>query len=125
MNAPQVFIPAAAEGVPDTLARILADKHEEVRERAAEFPQVELERLAQHAHGVAVGPPEIEHVRQVDGAFQAVAGRRRETRGAAAVVLPVRHVRPPRHSREGRTKSEQKRRVKQENGLKNSRSERF
>ncbi len=49
MNAPQVFIPAAADGVPDTLARILADKHEEVRERAAEFPQVELERLAQAA----------------------------------------------------------------------------
>ena len=49
MNAPQVFIPAAADGVPDTLARILADKHEEVRERAAEFPQVGLERLAQAA----------------------------------------------------------------------------
>ena len=49
MNAPQVFIPAAADGVPDTLARILADKREEVRERAAEFPQVELERLTQTA----------------------------------------------------------------------------
>jgi len=49
MNAPQVFIPAAAEGIPDALARILADKYEEVRERSAEFPQVELERLAQHA----------------------------------------------------------------------------
>ena len=49
MNAPQVFIPAAADGVPDTLARILADKYEEVRRRSAEFPQGELERLAQAA----------------------------------------------------------------------------
>lgn len=49
MNAPQVFIPAAAEDVPDTLARILADKYEEVRQRSAEFPQAELERLAQAA----------------------------------------------------------------------------
>ncbi len=49
MNAPQVFIPAAADGVPDTLAGILAGKREEVRERAAEFPQVELERLARLA----------------------------------------------------------------------------
>ena len=50
MNAPQVFIPAApADGVPDTLARILEDKREEVRGRAAEFPRVELERLAQAA----------------------------------------------------------------------------
>jgi indole-3-glycerol phosphate synthase len=50
MNAPQVFIPAApADGVPDTLARILAEKSEEVRGRAAEFPRVELERLAQAA----------------------------------------------------------------------------
>lgn len=48
MSAPQVVIPAAA-GVPDTLARILADKYEEVRARAADFPQVELERLAQGA----------------------------------------------------------------------------
>ncbi len=47
MNAPQTFVPATE--VPDTLARILADKHEEVRERAAEFPQAELERLAQLA----------------------------------------------------------------------------
>ena len=49
MNAPQVFIPATAEDAPDTLARILADKYEEVRQRSAEFPQVELERLAQAA----------------------------------------------------------------------------
>ncbi|MBD0270701.1 MAG: indole-3-glycerol phosphate synthase TrpC [Acetobacteraceae bacterium] len=49
MNAPQVFIPAAAGDVPDTLARILADKYEEVRRRSAEFPQVEFERLAQAA----------------------------------------------------------------------------
>jgi indole-3-glycerol phosphate synthase len=49
MNAPQVFIPAAADDVPDTLARILADKHEEVRQRSVEFPQGELERLAQAA----------------------------------------------------------------------------
>jgi len=49
MNAPQVFIPASTEDVPDALARILADKHEEVRERSVEFPQVELERLAQLA----------------------------------------------------------------------------
>ncbi|GAA0579589.1 indole-3-glycerol phosphate synthase TrpC [Craurococcus roseus] len=49
MNAPQVFIPATAEDVPDTLARILADKYEEVRQRSAEFPRVELERLAQAA----------------------------------------------------------------------------
>jgi indole-3-glycerol phosphate synthase len=49
MNAPQVFIPAAADDLPDALARILADKREEVRQRSAEFPQVELERLAQLA----------------------------------------------------------------------------
>ena len=48
MNAPQVFIPDASE-VPDTLARILGDKHEEVRQRVAEFPQAELERIAQTA----------------------------------------------------------------------------
>lgn len=47
MNAPHVFAPAA--DLPDTLARILADKHQEVRERAAEMPQGELERLAQSA----------------------------------------------------------------------------
>ena len=49
MSAPQVFIPAPAAEVPDILARILADKQEEVRARAADFPQLELERLAQHA----------------------------------------------------------------------------
>src|SRR5215207_1225377 len=49
MSAPQVFTPAPATEVPDILARILADKQEEVRARAADFPQVELERLAQHA----------------------------------------------------------------------------
>lgn len=50
MNAPQVLIPAAAAGdIPDALARILADKYQEVREQAAEFPRVELERLAQSA----------------------------------------------------------------------------
>ena len=49
MSAPQVFTPAPAAEVPDILARILADKQEEVRARAADFPQVELERLAQHA----------------------------------------------------------------------------
>ena len=37
MSAPQVITPATAE-VPDTLARILADKHEEVRARAAAVP---------------------------------------------------------------------------------------
>ena len=49
MNAPQVFIPAVTDEVPDALARILAGKHQEVRERSADFPQVELERLAQLA----------------------------------------------------------------------------
>jgi indole-3-glycerol phosphate synthase len=49
MSAPQVFIPTPATEVPDILARILAEKQEEVRARAAEFPQVELERLVQHA----------------------------------------------------------------------------
>jgi indole-3-glycerol phosphate synthase len=49
MSAPQVFIPTPAAGVPDILARILADKQEEVRARSADFPQFELERLAQHA----------------------------------------------------------------------------
>ncbi len=49
MNAPQIFIPAAPEEAPDALASILAGKYEEIRERAAEFPQAELERLAQAA----------------------------------------------------------------------------
>jgi indole-3-glycerol phosphate synthase len=47
MNAPQVIIPEFE--VPDTLARILADKYEEVRARAAAAPQAELERQAQAA----------------------------------------------------------------------------
>jgi indole-3-glycerol phosphate synthase len=35
--------------LPDTLARILADKYEEVRERAALTPQSEIERMAREA----------------------------------------------------------------------------
>nr|WP_135466337.1 indole-3-glycerol phosphate synthase TrpC [Crenalkalicoccus roseus] len=35
--------------MPDTLARILADKYEEVRERAAALPQAEIERQARAA----------------------------------------------------------------------------
>ncbi len=45
MNAPISLSPQL--DVPDTLARILADKYEEVRERAAATPQAEIERLAQ------------------------------------------------------------------------------
>jgi indole-3-glycerol phosphate synthase len=44
MNAPHLILPEQA--LPDTLARILADKYEEVRTRAAATPQAELERLA-------------------------------------------------------------------------------
>ncbi|GGC48364.1 indole-3-glycerol phosphate synthase [Siccirubricoccus deserti] len=44
MNAPHLIL--ADQEVPDTLARILADKYEEVRTRAAATPQSELERLA-------------------------------------------------------------------------------
>jgi indole-3-glycerol phosphate synthase len=44
MNAPHLILPD--QEVPDTLARILADKYEEVRTRAAATPQSELERLA-------------------------------------------------------------------------------
>lgn len=44
MNAPNLILPDLE--VPDTLARILADKYEEVRSRAAAHPQAELERLA-------------------------------------------------------------------------------
>ncbi len=47
MNAP-IPMPTQAE-MPDTLARILADKYEEVRERAATTPQAELERQAPYA----------------------------------------------------------------------------
>lgn len=45
MNAPQVMAPEA--NVPDALARILADKYEEVRARAAATPIAELERAVQ------------------------------------------------------------------------------
>jgi indole-3-glycerol phosphate synthase len=44
MNAPQIIIPDVE--VPDTLARILADKYEEVRERSAVTPLAEIERQA-------------------------------------------------------------------------------
>jgi indole-3-glycerol phosphate synthase len=47
MNAPQVIIPERT--VPDTLARILADKYEEVRARAAATPMGEIERQARAA----------------------------------------------------------------------------
>jgi indole-3-glycerol phosphate synthase len=50
MNAPQLILPEP--DVPDTLARILADKYEEVRNRAAAHPQSELERQA-----LAEAPP--------------------------------------------------------------------
>ena len=46
MNAP--IMPEAA-AIPDTLARILADKYEEVRERSAASPLSEVERQAAHA----------------------------------------------------------------------------
>ncbi|MCO6416769.1 indole-3-glycerol phosphate synthase TrpC [Siccirubricoccus sp. KC 17139] len=44
MNAPNLAFPELE--VPDTLARILADKYEEVRQRAEVQPQSELERAA-------------------------------------------------------------------------------
>lgn len=44
MNAPQVISPEP--DMPDTLARILADKYEEVRERSAAISQSEMERYA-------------------------------------------------------------------------------
>ncbi|MBK1659259.1 indole-3-glycerol phosphate synthase TrpC [Paracraurococcus ruber] len=47
MNAPQLLTPA--QDIPDTLARILADKYEEVRERSAATPLAEMERAARHA----------------------------------------------------------------------------
>ena len=47
MNAPTIVIPEHA--VPDTLARILADKYEEVRARAAATPLAEVERQARAA----------------------------------------------------------------------------
>ena len=47
MNAPHIIAPDLA--VPDTLARILADKYEEVRTRAAATPMAEIERQARSA----------------------------------------------------------------------------
>ena len=47
MNAPTIVIPEHA--VPDTLARILADKYEEVRARSAATPMAEVERQARAA----------------------------------------------------------------------------
>ena len=47
MNAP--FVTTKPDGLSDTLARILADKYEEVRERAAATPLAEIERQAAHA----------------------------------------------------------------------------
>ena len=47
MNAPQLA--AGQDVIPDTLARILSDKHGEVRERSAATPQAEIERQAANA----------------------------------------------------------------------------
>ncbi|MDO9708574.1 indole-3-glycerol phosphate synthase TrpC [Paracraurococcus lichenis] len=47
MNAPQIIAPDL--DVPDTLARILADKYEEVRERIAATPLSDMERQARNA----------------------------------------------------------------------------
>lgn len=47
MNAPHLTL--AARDLPDTLARILADKYEEVRERSAATPLAEMERQARNA----------------------------------------------------------------------------
>ncbi|RAI60502.1 indole-3-glycerol phosphate synthase TrpC [Roseicella frigidaeris] len=47
MNAPHLTLPV--RDLPDTLARILADKYEEVRERAAATPLAEMERQARNA----------------------------------------------------------------------------
>ena len=47
MNAPHIIAPE--QEVPDTLARILADKYEEVRTRAAATPLAEIERQARSA----------------------------------------------------------------------------
>ncbi|WP_149538109.1 indole-3-glycerol phosphate synthase TrpC [Siccirubricoccus phaeus] len=60
MNAPNLALPELA--VPDTLARILADKYEEVRQRAAAQPQSELERAARDA------PPPRDFIRALCGA---------------------------------------------------------
>lgn len=48
MNAPHILAPETP-ALPDTLARILADKYEEVRERAAATPLAEAEREARQA----------------------------------------------------------------------------
>ena len=47
MNAPQLA--AGQDVIPDTLARILSDKHGEVRERSAATPQADIERQAANA----------------------------------------------------------------------------
>ena len=53
MNAPHISVPSTdAASVPDTLARILADKAREVAERMEITPQAEIERRA------AAAPPE-------------------------------------------------------------------
>jgi len=52
MNAPTLIIPAPTPidaGIHDTLVRILADKYEEVRSRAAATPLAEMERYAHAA----------------------------------------------------------------------------
>lgn len=48
MNAPHILAPETP-AMPDTLARILADKYEEVRARAAAAPLAEMEREARQA----------------------------------------------------------------------------
>ncbi|WP_052214814.1 indole-3-glycerol phosphate synthase TrpC [Belnapia sp. F-4-1] len=48
MNAPHLILPEP-QTVPDTLARILADKYEEVRARSAATPLSEIERQARAA----------------------------------------------------------------------------
>lgn len=48
MNAPHILAPETP-ALPDTLARILADKYEEVRQRAAAAPLPEMEREARQA----------------------------------------------------------------------------
>jgi indole-3-glycerol phosphate synthase len=60
MNAPHLILPD--QTMPDTLARILADKYEEVRTRAAATPQAELERQARSE------PPPRPFVRALCGA---------------------------------------------------------
>jgi indole-3-glycerol phosphate synthase len=47
MNAPQIIRPEVE--MSDTLARILADKYEEVRDRSAALPLPQVERLARQA----------------------------------------------------------------------------